>query len=421
MNKEKKNKYLYKCNNTIDSYDYKKMAKYFPKRMYWVFVLYGTIYNVIGTALITIILQNILITLIFFLSFQIFLMILYYARLEHYSEKVFVKRKEKGIMDVNFETEFYENYFIRKGETTSLKVNYNDIGKCIETDDYFYFEIPKRNAIVILQKSVCELDLISYIRDKFDNLENHIGDSSNFKGVKKHHNPIFVRNFMIVLFIHTIISVFLADISVILVNSISPKYGSSFIKNMWVFWAFLPIPILSIILGFKYKNVGYRCKKNIIAGFILGFILFIFGSYGLYPTYNVDYKKIYDYKDVIDVKIPSNGYLEIRHYNKYFDDDKENYTIIDVYYGKEHVKDLVKSIEESNNWILSKKIKSELKALIPINLKPDYDAYYSIYNKTTNEYNKLPEESGTYKIYTMKYDKSSKHLEIYKFDYMYRN
>ena len=51
--------------------------------------------------------------------------------------------------------------------------------------------------------------------------------------------------------------------------------------------------------------------------------------------------------------------------------------------------DLVNSIENSNNWILSKEIKSELKILIPSQLKSDFDDYYSIYNKATNEYNYL--------------------------------
>ena len=82
--------------------------------------------------------------------------------------------------------------------------------------------------------------------------------------------------------------------------------------------------------------------------------------------------------------------------------------------------DLVNGIENSNNWILSKEIKSELKILIPSQLKSDFDSYYSIYNKTTNEYNTLPTIAGNYEIYAMKYDKSDKHLEIHKFDYKYK-
>lgn len=81
---------------------------------------------------------------------------------------------------------------------------------------------------------------------------------------------------------------------------------------------------------------------------------------------------------------------------------------------------MVNSIEYNSNWILSKEIKSELKILIPSQLRSDDDAYFSIYNKTTNQYNVLPEIAGEYEIYAMKYDKSDKHLEIHKFNYLYK-
>ena len=64
-------------------------------------------------------------------------------------------------------------------------------------------------------------------------------------------------------------------------------------------------------------------------------------------------------------------------------------------------------------------IKSELKIFIPSRLISDVDAYYSIYNKTTNQYNMIPETSGEYEVYAMKYDKSDKHLEIHKFKIQY--
>ena len=39
---------------------------------------------------------------------------------------------------------------------------------------------------------------------------------------------------------------------------------------------------------------------------------------------------------------------------------------------------------------------------------------------TTNEYNSLPKDSGTYIIYSMKYDISEKLLEIHNFKYVYK-
>ncbi len=329
--------------------------------MYCVFALRGTILNILITAFIAIIPQSWIETLIFFIVFEIYLLILYRIRLGSMAEKVHNARLQRGEIEASSEIEFYEDYFIRKGKNVSITANYSEITRCIENDTNFYLEYPNQNMVINLQKNRCDLELINFIRTTFK-IENHI----------------------------------------------------------WVFWCWLPIPVLSIILGFKYKNAGFKCTKNIVGGFIIGFLMLIYGSFCLMPTFEQDYNKIDAYKNYIDAPLPNNGELEIQNWGTYFDEDKTNYTIINVYYDKEDVNDLVNGIENSNNWILSKEIKSELKILIPSQLKSDFDAYYSIYNKTTNEYNTLPTIAGNYEIYAMKYDKSDKHLEIHKFDYNYK-
>ena len=329
--------------------------------MYWVFALRGTILNILITAFIVIISQSWIKTLIFFIVFEIYLLILYRIRLGSMAEKVHNARLQRGEIEASSEIEFYEDYFIRKGKNVSITANYSEITRCIENDTNFYLEYPNQNMVINLQKNRCDLELINFIRATFK-IENHI----------------------------------------------------------WVFWCWLPIPVLSIILGFKYKNAGFKCTKNIVGGFIIGFLMLIYGSFCLMPTFEQDYNKIDAYKNYIDAPLPNNGELEIQNWGTYFDEDKTNYTIINVYYDKEDVNYLVNSIENSNNWILSKEIKSELKILIPSQLKSDFDSYYSIYNKTTNEYNTLPTIAGNYEIYAMKYDKSDKHLEIHKFDYNYK-
>lgn len=421
--KEKKKKsdekYLYSCESILDGYEYKKMAKYFPKRMYWVFVIRGLILNLIFSAIVAITSKSLIDTLVFLVIYQILVMILYKVRLEHYSEQVFNARKKQGVVDTKFETEFYDDYFIRKGKSITLTIKYSEISRCVETDTNFYLEYPKQNAVIIIQKNRCDLELISFIRQSFNNLENYIGDNSNFKGAKKYHHPIFIKNGMIILFIITIACLWGALYSVALVDKVIPQHGFNFTRNMWIFWCWLPIPILSIILGFKYKNDGFKCTKNIVAGFIIGFLLLIYGFFYMFPTFSEDYNKINQYKKIIAAKLPSNGTLEIQDWGTYFDKDKTKYTIINAYYDKEDVTKLVESIETSANWILSTEIKSELKIFIPSQLRSDDDAYYSIYNNTTNQYNILPDISGDYEIYAMKYDKSDKHLEIHKFKISY--
>jgi len=419
MVKEKMDKCLYKCESIADGYEYKKMAKYFPKRVYWVFVKLGTLLNLIIIAVISLIFKNWMVTLTFFVLLEIYILV--YYKLETVIERFQNNRIKKGMVEVNHENKFYDNFFIVSGEKSSITIDYSEISRCVENDTNFYLEYPSKNMVIILQKNKCDLELINFIRGKFKNLENNLGDNSKFKGIDnfKNINTLSISYFMTFLFILTIGSLWGALWSYSLIDELNPQHGLNFTKNTWIFWCWLPIPVVSIVLGFKYKNKGMNCTKNIVGGFIIGFLLLIYGTFCLMPTFAEDYSKINDYKNYIDANIPSNGELEIHNWGTYFDDDKKEYSIIKVYYDKEDVSDLVNSIENSSNWVLSSKMKSELKILMPSQFRAKEDLYYSVYNKTTNEYNIIPEESGVYEIYAMRYDKIKKELTIHKYKLMY--
>ena len=422
MNKEKKNRCLYKCESITDGYEYSKMAKYFPKRIYWVYIKLGTLLNFVITGFISLLFKNWIISLIFFVLLEIYIFIYYKTCLESVTERFQNNRIKKGMAEASGENEFYEDYIIISDKKSSVTINYSEISRCMETDTNFYFEYPVKNMIIILQKNKCDLELINFIRSKFKNLENNLGDNSKIKGVdnlKNIDNTLSISYFMTFLFILTIGSLWGALWLYSVIDELNPQHGFNFLKNTWIFWCWLPIPITSIVLGYKYKNNGINCTKNIVGGFIIVFLLLIYGSFCLMPTFSEDYSKINDYRNYIDANIPSNGELEIHYWENYFDDDKKEYSIINVYYDKEDVSNLVSSIENSKNWILSTKIKSELKILLPSEFRAKEDLYYSVYNKTTNEYNVIPEESGIYEIYAMSYDKNKKELIIHKYKLLY--
>lgn len=331
-----KDKCLFACESKIDVNDYKKMARYFPQ-VYWSYVRWGTSYNIIISLIIAILYNNSILTLIFLVVFQIFLMILFKVRLEYFVEKSFNNMKESGMFDTDFYSEFYEYYLTRQGNSSTLKIYYCDIDRCVETDTSFYLKDRKKNVLVTIQKSQCDLDLINFIRSTFKNLENYLGDTSDFKRVKRVHDPNFIKNGLMVLFVITIASLWGALYSCNLLDEVIPPNDFNFAKNMWVFWCWLPIPILSIILGFIYKSAGYKCTKNIVGGFIIGFLLLVFGAFSIIfsPIFTSDnYSKIFEYKNIIDANIPNNGDLEIKYWGTYFDQDKTEYVIINAYYDK---------------------------------------------------------------------------------------
>lgn len=331
----------------------------------------------------------------------------YKKMLKYFSEKSLKYYKHKiniaGVINTKIYLEFYKDYFTLDNK---YKINYSEVVKIIENDCCFYLKCLAVNDIIIIKKNQCSLELVDFIRKIFPNLENYLKDDSKFKGVTKYNNPIFIKKIMLVLFVITILSFII--VAYFCIES-----------ALW-WWAFLPIPILSIILGYKYKNIGFKCTKNIVAGFIIAFLYLFFGLLWILPDNTVDYKQIDNYRNVIDATLPKNGKLTIKKWNAYTEEDKTNFTVINVDYKGENLKKLESNIQNSNNWILSKKIKSDLMLYIPFILESDYDAYYSIYNKTTNLYNTIPENAGEYEIYVMKYDISDKHLEIYEFDFTYR-
>lgn len=419
-NKKEDKKILYTCNCVIDAYEYKLMIPYF-KNIYWSYIIKKSLSINCIICMIYIIMfgRYLLFVLPIFIILQLILIIYYKKNFNNVIEKDFKKNGVKNNINKNYSIDFFEDYLSLKNEVGARNFYYKDIIRSVETDTNFYLENVDRN-INIIQKNECELKLVNFIRDKLKELENDLGNISRLKKMKKSYNPYFIKNIMIFLFIITIASLWGALYSVALVNKIIPQYGFSFVKNSWVFWCWLPIPILSIILGFKYKKNGIKCTKNIVGGFIIGFLLLIYGSFCMFPTFAGDYSKIYEYKDIINAKIPLSGYLEIQEWGNFVDEDKTEYVFISAYYDEKNADEFVKSIENNVAWINYNNLKSDLKIYMPSYVALDLAAYISIYNKTTNQYNLVPETTGDYEIYVMKYDKSDKKLEIHKFKYSYK-
>ena len=180
LKKKSNSKCLYSCESILNAYEYKKSAKYFPQ-IYWSFVIWGTILNLVFTSVVAIIARNFIAPLVFFICYQAYIMIIFKIGLEHFVEKTFNAAKKRGGIDGEIHTEFYEDYFIRQGETTTYKMNYEDIDRCIENDTHFYLTNKKMNKNIIIQKNSCDLELINFIRSKFENLENNLGDTSSYK------------------------------------------------------------------------------------------------------------------------------------------------------------------------------------------------------------------------------------------------
>lgn len=390
--------------------EYGNMAVHFPM-FYWQYARFGTFLSLSFISVIGIFSsQSKSESIISFLLLEIFMLIIYKIRLKEMAKNSFVKSQQKYALDTHFINQLYEDYFIRTGEYTTRKVSYERISKAIETESNFYIELD--GGVIIFQKNKCSNEAIEFIRGKCKDILNISRKSCVVKQIK---NPEMLKKIMTILFILNCICIPLALYTVNLANA--GAHGFQFIKKLWMFWLWLPVPILSIVLGIKYKKIHASFDKNILSGVIVAIFLLIFGSFYFFPI-NQDYDKIYSYEDALNITLPSEGEVYIQEYDTYFNDMKD-FVKIDAYYDSDDCIEMKESIKNKPSWLSVNELSSELRIFIPTTLVGSESSYFSIYNKTLDNYNSVPNESGEYSICVMMFDNENKHLEINEYSFSY--
>lgn len=283
--KEKEDICLYSCDTEINSDEYLKMIFDFPGyklKAYLRFVSKSTFF------IICLIILGFFQGNDFFVSIGIFIFIELIALifdLINFRKNV-IKEYENSTKNPLFEprrhNEFYEDYCICKGEIVSIKMLYSDIDRSVETDSNFYLQNRRLKTTKIIIKKDCSLELINFIRKKFPNMENNLGNEQKIK--KRVYNPRLIKYGMLLLFFITLISLRVAYQTKDFLDELMFEEGFDYTKNMWVFWCWLPIPITSIVLGIKYKLMGYKCTKNIVVGAFIGSFLLVYGLFWLFSS-----------------------------------------------------------------------------------------------------------------------------------------
>ena len=125
----------------------------------------------------------------------------------------------------------------------------------------------------------------------------------------------FKKNFLLVLFWLSIASLFIGVHLASYLSEITNDLTES--KYMWVLLLFLPLPISSIVLGKKYKKLGYPCKKNIIGGIIMSFFLCIYACFTIFyfahkDLLSDDYSYLRQLEEKIKFDFPKDGKIYTR-------------------------------------------------------------------------------------------------------------
>ena len=185
------------------------------------------------------------------------------------------------------------------------------------------------------------------------------------------------------------------------------------IRYSWVMLLFIPIGILSILIGFKLKNSTQKYKKNFVVSFICLPLLIIFGSYRFIfnSVVSYDVNEVSIIEEKINFEIPRDIKVATNKLDLY-----------DISYLKilnSESKDMFEQ-EVENNQLWQKELQPEIKSLLPLDIQYESEIfeYFVFFNITSNEYN-IPPLRGQNECIFIAYDCDLQRLIIlndYKID-----
>ncbi len=289
--------------------------------------------------------------------------------------------------------ELFEGYMFmkvtRENETVHLtKFEYADLRQKIDVGKYYLLNF--YNQIYVIKKQ--------------EIAENSIFHSLKPKAPEKPSATL--KSLSVVLLVLSIVS---GVSGVLLIGSNMFNYGA---MEWWYLLAFGLIPIVSLIFGFYMKKYGTG-KANVIAGlFAFAFILGVFyAGYTDEPDRAKEYAQIEAVESYIGVPLPR------PHSYDNFEGSVNGVDYEDTamqFYSKEA--DYLESvIKYSEKW--SAVLNNETNELVAqVGVAEDWD-FVSVYNITTDEYNKVPEDAGTYSMAAMYYDMEDNVLYVIEYEY----
>ena len=276
--------------------------------------------------------------------------------------------------NLKVEYSFFDNYFVMNSKSDNSNSTYNKKYSEIQTktQDSEYIYLTFDGVFTVIDKKTCE--------GHSDRLIELIGLKIENNSIKKK-----IKVLLLVSFILSLISIYFALMIVaISVNSSPlPDFPLAMAEHMWKFFIIVPIPLVSIILGFIYLKKGYKCIKNIIAGIIMTGLLCIFGSFtGVFSDrISHDMSYLEPISEKINLDIPTDGYISIMYD---FQDSGDSLAMVKI---DDQNDSFTSKLDNNNNWKKDTSfIPSNEIDLYLLTMTSSYD-YFMVYNLTTNSYN----------------------------------
>ena len=319
------------------------------------------------------------------------------------------RRSESRVLKNTYSYEIFDGYFMlnvsRNEEIIKTqKVYFDDVERTQLYGNYIFMHIA--GQVYIIKK-----DAIAPV-----SVFKALGKNSHKNAELKKPQDKSSRNSML-LFVLSICSPWCALFSVAIATGITGIMG----ENMWIFFLFLPIPIASVIYGYHLKRKGFKYKKNVIAGFIIAPLLFIYGSFSFIfaDTYSHSDEPILNAEKTLNIDIPEHSGINTKDWTQGEQSVLRGYIYYtsDIYFEESVAEEFEKSLPTDARWITD--IPSDMIGITSSLCDIQRGDYYLIYNKDTGEFNQLPKETGTYELINIVYDAEENLMELieYRIEY----
>lgn len=332
--------------------------------------------------------QSIYLYLLMLSLITLILYIINYITLDGYIKKLY---NSLVLSEKEYKIKFYDEYLIRSSEISSNTIEYSKINKIIETDDNFYI-IYKKLFVCLKKRELSEMEQ-NYIKTikpkKRGSIKIEIND--------------FVKTFMKFIFIINIITL------LYLIYNMVGSYSEDVCYPVFIV---LIISLIFLIISIILYKKGYKSLKHIIINTLCIILSISSMILDLSPkNIPISYDEIYKYEHISSINFPKKGifYKGVNYYENNINDFK----YFSAIYSDDNANDIKHEILQSNNWIASDSISSNIK-IRNLNFS---SGYYLIYNKSLNKYIKKIQRKEGYAYCVMIYNPSVKNLVILEYKY----
>ena len=210
----------------------------------------------------------------------------------------YAKLHPNTVATVRLYEDLLEIETVADNSSSKATVSYADIKK-VQCADKFILIYYGRSVVPILKRQpAIDYELIEKLLNSHGNL--------NPKNKK-------IESMLLAAFILSLSSVLAATITVGISHQSAPipEWTHVITEYAWIFYAFLPVPLASIILGLIFQKKKFNCMKTVIGGIVGCTLMLIYGSFviAFKDWNNHDFEYVYELEKNACIELPDSGHV----------------------------------------------------------------------------------------------------------------